>query len=113
MNQEYYEPQGEIYAPETGNTSVSNLSLSSLSPIALEPANNRLARKAEKRVAVVAVQERAKARVASDVILNTVALSAIVDQAAQMVPSSEAPCRHIVNTYASSSAQKIAEARWW
>jgi hypothetical protein len=111
MNQEYYDPQGAVYAPQTGSASLANIP--TLAPVAINPANSRLVRKVEKRVETVAVQERAKARVTSEVILNTVALSGLVDQAAQIVPSAEAPCRHIVNTYAASSAQKIAEARWW
>jgi hypothetical protein len=110
-NQGYYE-DASYYSEgsaESGNTSLARIP--EFAPIAVNNGGSRAIRKMERRVEMDAVQERCKARLTSEVIMNTTALSALGDQAVRAVPSAEKPVRHIVNVYAASSAQRIAE-RW-
>jgi hypothetical protein len=106
-----YEYQDDIYydAQESG----SGLVTPTLSSLAASHSNSRAISKMQRRVENVALAEHAKAHITKDVIVNTTALSAFADVAVQAVPSCERDVRGIVSTYAASSAQKIAETRWW
>ena len=106
-----YDNQNDGYynAEETGTA----LAVPNLSPLAVSHSNNRAVSKMQRRVENVALAESAKAHVTKDVIVNTTALSALADMASQAVPSCEKDVRNVVSAYASSSAQKIAETRWW
>jgi len=106
-----YENQNEAYydIQEPGTA----LAVPTLSPLALSHTNSRSALKVERRVENLVLAERAKAHVTKDAIVNTAALSALADMAAQSVPSCEKDVRNIVTSYALSSANKIAETKWW
>ena len=84
--------------PEVGQISIGNVS-------------NRVIQKMERTMGMAAAQERCKTQLMGEVIVNTTALSALGDQVSSVVPSAEKPVRHIINTYAASSAIRIAE-RW-
>ena len=109
-NTEYYDNPGNGYI-DVPTPGTSLIQMPTLTPVVVNHSNNRVARKIERRVELAATQERAKARLTQEVIVNTTALSAIADQAIAAVPSCEAPVRGIVSIYAQSSAMRIAE-RW-
>jgi hypothetical protein len=101
----YYNPVPE----DSGSTSL--VRIPEIQPVAIVGGNNRVMRRMERRVEYEATAERCKARLTSEVVMNTTALSALGDQCARAVPSAEKPIRHVINHYAASSAQRIAD-RW-
>ena len=108
-NQEqYYDNPGAICNSAPGTSLIQVPTLQSL---AVNQPENRYVRKLERRADMAASQERVKARLAGEIIVNTTALSAFADQAIASVPSCEQPVRGIVNAYAQSSALRLAE-RW-
>ena len=80
---------------------------------ALEPFSigqpTRAMRKVVQRAEDYSVREKCKARLASEVIVNTMALSAICDYAGHAVPSSEPVCREATRMYAITSMKKLGE----
>ena len=110
---ENYNYNSDIVVSNPGNglMSTPQMSIANLEPIAINQISNRAAGKLSRRVEMEAAQEYCKARLVHTVITNTVALSAVTDNAAALVPSSEQTCREVVRTYALSSAKRIAE-RW-
>ena len=104
--QEYY--NAGIYE-DTPATSMALANVQTLQPITVSRPNSRAIRKIEYRGEIDSVHERTKARLTQEVIVNTTALSALGDQAIAAVPSAEKPVRHVINVYAASSAQRIAE----
>jgi len=111
-NNDIYETSVDYYSEAPAdNCNTSLATIPEFAPIAINNSNNRFARKMERRVELDAMQEHCKARLTSEVIMTTTALSALGDQAVRMVPSSEKPVRHIINSYAASSMNRLAE-RW-
>jgi len=110
MNQHHYD---DGHGAGTQIVSSQPMGITTLEPFNLSPSNNRFNRKLAAKADMYAAQEHHKARIAQAVIINTIALSAITDRAAEVVPSSESVCREIVYTYAKSSAQRLAESRWF
>ena len=102
-NDGYYDAEG------TGT----GLAVPTLSSLSVSHSNSRTVQKMERRVENVVLAERAKAHVTKDVIVNTTALSALADMASQAVPTCERDVRNVVSSYAASSANKIAETKWW
>jgi len=88
-----------------------SMSLATIEPIVVGVPTTRAERKIAHRAHMDATIEYHKARVTNTVICNAVALSAVVDAAAAIVPSSEPLCREAVKISILSSANRIAE-RW-
>ena len=109
-NQEDY-GQNVYYNEVPAETNTSLVSLPEIAPITISKGSSRTVRKMEGRLEMDAAQERCKARLTQEVIVNTTALSAIADQAERAVPSCSKAVRNVVNVYAASSALRIAE-RW-
>ena len=67
----------------------------------------RAMRRIVQRAEEYSVREKCKARIASEVIVNTMALSAICDYAGNTVPSSEPVCREATRVYAITSMERL------
>ena len=111
MNNDVYETP-DVYYDEApaDETSVVSSKPMTIEPITFSQSNNRVIRKIEKRVEVSAAQERCRARLAQEAIVNTTALCSIADAAVKAVPSAKEPIKTIVYGYATSAAERIA--RW-
>ena len=113
MNNEVYE-NPDVYYDEApaDETSVVSSKPMTIEPITFSQSNNRVIRKMEKRVEVSAAQERCRARLAQEAIVNTTALCSIADAAVKAVPSAKEPIKTIVYGYANltnfSASQSVA-----
>jgi len=103
MNQHYDDAGGA----GTAMVASQPMNIATLEPFAIRQQPTRVMKKLVYRGETHAFQEQIKVRLFSDVIRNTVALSAICDQAAAVVPSSEPLCREITRTYALSSVDRL------
>ena len=106
-NQEYYDNPGGFYDDaEVGMTTASKFP-----PIVAGNISSRSMQKIENRVELDTVNARAHARLSGELIMNTVALSAIGENAARTAPGAAKAIQHIINIYAASSAEGLA-GRW-
>ena len=104
QNQPYYDDADGAGTAMVSSPSMSIATVESF-PIRQQP--TRATRKLMDRAGTHAFQEEIKVRLFSGVVRNTVALSAMCDQAAAAVPSSEPICREITRIYAYSSADRL------
>jgi Pyruvate/2-oxoacid:ferredoxin oxidoreductase gamma subunit len=108
MNNSYYDASAG-----GGGTVINNphMGITTLEPLSLSQPNTRAARKLVHRAETDSYQEKLKARLAGEIIVNTTSLAAMADFAAASVPSAEQPVREVVKVYALSSADRLA-SRW-
>ena len=104
---EYYNDAGEAGTEVVSSRPMSIVPLESFAIGQPTRAMRRIAHRAQTQ----AVQEKFKARLASEIVVNTVALTALADQAAISVPNSEPVCREVIRIYALSSAERLG--RMW
>ena len=109
-NQIYYDNPGESYA-ESAEPGTAIAAASAFPPAVAGNMSGRAMQKIENRVERDAVNARAHARLSGELIMNTVALSAIGENAARTAPGAAKAIQHIINVYACSSAEGLA-GRW-
>ena len=105
--------QDQVYYDDGGGASgqvVDNPQMITLEPFALgQIANSRLVGKMESQAMIYAVKERYKARLAQEVMFNTMSLVSLADRASAIIPSSEPYVHEVVRAYTLSSLRKLAE----
>ena len=109
--EEYYDPIPEYYSDDPVDTGTSLSRVPDIAPIAVSNVNNRFMQRIDSRVETEAYKGRAKARLTAELIMNTTTLYRLGIDAMKIAPGAQKTIEHIINVYAASSAQGLAE-RW-
>lgn len=102
---------GEIPEEAVSEAGTSLARSSSIAPVAAGAKSSRAMRKLENRVEMEAANSRAFARLSGELIMNTVAITALGEQAVKNAPGAQKAIEHIINVYAASGVAGLAE-RW-